>query len=129
MLDADRAQQYMERGQIEVAPLAFMRGRTLNDSFIILDEAQNTTVEQMKMFLTRLGFGSTVVVTGDVTQVDLPRDRRSGLADIEQVLGGIPNIAVVRFSHEDVVRHKLVQRIVEAYRVHEEGDQTWGVRP
>ena len=129
MLDADRAQQYLERGQIEVAPLAFMRGRTLNDSFIILDEAQNTTVEQMKMFLTRLGFGSTVVVTGDVTQVDLPRDRRSGLADIEQVLGGIPNIAVVRFSHEDVVRHKLVQRIVEAYRVHEEGDQTWGVRP
>jgi phosphate starvation-inducible PhoH-like protein len=129
MLDADRAQQYMERGQIEVAPLAFMRGRTLNDSFIILDEAQNTTVEQMKMFLTRLGFGSTVVVTGDVTQVDLPRDRRSGLADIEQVLGGIPNISVVRFSHEDVVRHKLVQRIVEAYRVHEEGDQTWGVRP
>jgi len=129
MLDADRAQQYVERGQIEVAPLAFMRGRTLNDSFIILDEAQNTTVEQMKMFLTRLGFGSTVVVTGDVTQVDLPRDRRSGLADIEQVLGGIPNISVVRFSHEDVVRHKLVQRIVEAYRVHEEGDQTWGVRP
>jgi phosphate starvation-inducible PhoH-like protein len=129
MLDADRAQQYMERGQIEVAPLAFMRGRTLNDSFIILDEAQNTTVEQMKMFLTRLGFGSTVVVTGDVTQVDLPRDRRSGLADIEQVLGGIPNISVVRFSHEDVVRHKLVQRIVESYRVHEEGDQTWGVRP
>jgi len=129
MLDADRAQQYLERGQIEVAPLAFMRGRTLNDSFIILDEAQNTTVEQMKMFLTRLGFGSTVVVTGDVTQVDLPRERRSGLADIEQVLGGIPNIAVVRFSHEDVVRHKLVQRIVEAYRIHEEGDETWGVRP
>ena len=126
MLDADRAQQYMERVQIEVAPLAFMRGRTLNDSFIILDEAQNTTVEQMKMFLTRLGFGSTVVVTGDITQVDLPRDRRSGLADIEQVLGGIPNIAVVRFSHEDVVRHKLVQRIVEAYRVHEEGDNPWG---
>jgi phosphate starvation-inducible PhoH-like protein len=129
MLDADRAQQYLERGQIEVAPLAFMRGRTLNDSFIILDEAQNTTVEQMKMFLTRLGFGSTVVVTGDVTQVDLPRERRRGLADIEQVLGGIPNIAVVRFSHEDVVRHKLVQRIVEAYRIHEEGDETWGVRP
>ncbi len=107
MLDADRAQQYLDRGQIEVAPLAFMRGRTLNDSFIILDEAQNTTIEQMKMFLTRLGVGSTVVVTGDITQVDLPRGRRSGLADIEQVLGGIPNIAVVRFSHEDVVRHKL----------------------
>ena len=124
MLDADRAQQYLERGQIEVAPLAFMRGRTLNDSFIILDEAQNTTEEQMKMFLTRLGFGSKVVVTGDITQVDLPRDRRSGLAGIETVLGGIPNIAVVRFSHEDVVRHKLVQRIVEAYRIHEEGDRS-----
>ncbi len=126
MLDADRAQQYLERGQIEVAPLAFMRGRTLNDSFIILDEAQNTTVEQMKMFLTRLGFGSTVVVTGDVTQVDLPRERRSGLVDIERVLGGIHGIAVVRFSKDDVVRHKLVQRIVEAYRVHEEGDDPWG---
>ncbi len=126
MLDADRAQQYLDRGQIEVAPLAFMRGRTLNDSFIILDEAQNTTIEQMKMFLTRLGFGSTVVVTGDITQVDLPRERRSGLADIEQVLGGIPNIAVVRFSHEDVVRHKLVQHIVEAYRIHEESDHPWG---
>ncbi len=126
MLDADRAQQYLDRGQIEVAPLAFMRGRTLNDSFIILDEAQNTTIEQMKMFLTRLGVGSTVVVTGDITQVDLPRGRRSGLADIEQVLGGIPNIAVVRFSHEDVVRHKLVQHIVEAYRIHEESDHPWG---
>jgi len=126
MLDADQAQQYIDRGQIEVAPLAFMRGRTLNDSFIILDEAQNTTIDQMKMFLTRLGFGSTVVVTGDITQVDLPRGRRSGLADIEQVLGGIPNIAVVRFSHEDVVRHKLVQHIVEAYRIHEESDHPWG---
>jgi len=126
MLDADRAQEYLERGQIEVAPLAFMRGRTLNDSFIILDEAQNTTVEQMKMFLTRLGFGSKVVVTGDITQVDLPRDRRSGLADIEKVLGGIPAIEVVHFSHEDVVRHKLVQHIVEAYRVHEESDNPWG---
>ncbi len=126
MLDADQAQQYIDRGQIEVAPLAFMRGRTLNDSFIILDEAQNTTIEQMKMFLTRLGFGSTVVVTGDITQVDLPRGRRSGLADIEQVLGGIPNIAVVRFSHEDVVRHKLVQHIVEAYRIHEESEHPWG---
>ncbi len=129
MLDADQAQQYIDRGQIEVAPLAFMRGRTLNDSFIILDEAQNTTIEQMKMFLTRLGFGSTVVVTGDITQVDLPRGRRSGLADIEQVLGGIPNIAVVRFSHEDVVRHKLVQHIVEAYRIHEESEHPWGGTP
>ncbi len=128
MLDADRAQEYLERGQIEVAPLAFMRGRTLNDSFIILDEAQNTTVEQMKMFLTRLGFGSTVVVTGDVTQVDLPRERRSGLADIESVLGGVPGIEVVHFSHEDVVRHKLVQRIVEAYRIHEESQEPGGGR-
>ncbi|MSO44390.1 MAG: PhoH family protein [Thermoleophilia bacterium] len=129
MLDADRAQQYLERGQIEVAPLAFMRGRTLNDSFIILDEAQNTTVEQMKMFLTRLGFGSTVVVTGDITQVDLPRERRSGLADIERVLGGIPGIGVVRFTKDDVVRHKLVQSIVEAYRVHEEGENPWSDAP
>ncbi len=121
MLDADRVQQYLERGQIEVAPLAFMRGRTLNDSFIILDEAQNTTPEQMKMFLTRLGFGSKVVITGDITQIDLPRERRSGLVEVGRVLGGIPDIAFVRFGQGDVVRHKLVQRIVEAYRVAEEG--------
>ncbi len=121
MLDADRVQQYLERGQIEVAPLAFMRGRTLNDSFIILDEAQNTTTEQMKMFLTRLGFGSKVVITGDITQIDLPRERRSGLVEVGRVLGGIPDIAFVRFGQGDVVRHKLVQRIVEAYRVAEEG--------
>ena len=115
MLDADRAQQYLERGQIEVAPLAFMRGRTLNDSFIILDEAQNTTIEQMKMFLTRLGFGSTVVVTGDITQVDLPSGQKSGLAEARGLLRGIEGIAFCEFSQVDVVRHPLVQRIVQAY--------------
>jgi phosphate starvation-inducible PhoH-like protein len=120
MLDADRVQGYLERGQIEVAPLAFMRGRSLNDSFIILDEAQNTTEEQMKMFLTRLGFGSRMVVTGDTTQVDLPRDRTSGLIAVQGVLGGVPDIAFVRFDRSDVVRHKLVQSIVDAYRLVEE---------
>ena len=120
MLDADKVQSYLERGQIEIAPLAFMRGRTLNDSFIILDEAQNTTVEQMKMFLTRLGFASRIVVTGDITQIDLPRDRRSGLVRVADVLEGVDDIAFVRFGQGDVVRHRLVQRIVEAYRVAEE---------
>jgi phosphate starvation-inducible protein PhoH and related proteins len=120
MLDADRLTTYMEKGTIEVAPLAFMRGRTLNDSFIILDEAQNTTPEQMQMFLTRLGFGSKVVVTGDVTQIDLARDQASGLIQVQDILGPIDGIAFVRFSHKDVVRHKLVQRIVEAYRQHAE---------
>jgi phosphate starvation-inducible protein PhoH and related proteins len=120
MLDADRLNTYMERGTIEVAPLAFMRGRTLNDSFIILDEAQNTSPEQMQMFLTRLGFGSKVVVTGDVTQVDLPREQASGLIHVQDILGSIDGIAFVRFGHEDVVRHKLVQRIVEAYKLHAE---------
>ena len=120
MLDADRLTSYMEKGAIEVAPLAFMRGRTLNDSFIILDEAQNTSPEQMQMFLTRLGFGSKVVVTGDVTQVDLPRDQASGLVSVQDILGPIEGIAFLRFGHEDVVRHKLVQRIVEAYRRHSE---------
>jgi phosphate starvation-inducible PhoH-like protein len=120
MLDPDKANTYMERGTIEVAPLAFMRGRTLNDSFIILDEAQNTTPEQMQMFLTRLGFGSKVVVTGDVTQVDLPRDQASGLIQVQDILGDVEGIAFVRFGHEDVVRHKLVQRIVEAYKQHTE---------
>src|SRR5439155_26615768 len=100
---------YMDKGIVEVAPLAFMRGRTLNDSFIILDEAQNTSPEQMQMFLTRLGFGSKVVVTGDVTQIDLPREQASGLIGVEQILGAIENIAFIRFSHNDVVRHKLVQ--------------------
>jgi phosphate starvation-inducible PhoH-like protein len=120
MLDAERLNTYMERGTIEVAPLAFMRGRTLNDSFIILDEAQNTSPEQMQMFLTRLGFGSKVVVTGDVTQVDLPREQASGLIHVQDILGSIDGIAFIRFGHEDVVRHKLVQRIVEAYKLHAE---------
>jgi phosphate starvation-inducible protein PhoH and related proteins len=120
MLDGERLNTYMERGTIEVAPLAFMRGRTLNDSFIILDEAQNTSPEQMQMFLTRLGFGSRVVVTGDVTQVDLPREQASGLIHVQDILGSIDGIAFVRFGHEDVVRHKLVQRIVEAYKLHAE---------
>jgi phosphate starvation-inducible PhoH-like protein len=120
MLDAERLNTYMERGTIEVAPLAFMRGRTLNDSFIILDEAQNTSPEQMQMFLTRLGFGSKVVVTGDVTQIDLPREQASGLIQVQDILGTIDGIAFIRFGHEDVVRHKLVQRIVEAYKQHAE---------
>jgi phosphate starvation-inducible PhoH-like protein len=120
MLDAERLNTYMERGTIEVAPLAFMRGRTLNDSFIILDEAQNTSPEQMQMFLTRLGFGSKVVVTGDVTQIDLPREQASGLIHVQDILGSIDGIAFIRFGHEDVVRHKLVQRIVEAYKLHAE---------
>jgi phosphate starvation-inducible protein PhoH and related proteins len=120
MMDPDRLSAYMERGTVEVAPLAFMRGRTLNDSFIILDEAQNTSPEQMQMFLTRLGFGSKVVVTGDVTQVDLPRDQASGLIQVRDILSSIDGIAFVEFSHEDVVRHKLVQRIVEAYKLHAE---------
>ena len=120
MLDADRLAGYMERGTIEVAPLAFMRGRTLNDSFIVLDEAQNTTPEQMQMFLTRLGFGSKMVVTGDVTQIDLPREQASGLIQVRDILAGIDAIGFVEFGNEDVVRHKLVQRIVEAYKLHAE---------
>src|SRR5213082_2685124 len=115
MLDADRLAAYMEKGTIEVAPLAFMRGRTLNDSFIILDEAQNTSPEQMKMFLTRLGFNSKVVVTGDITQIDLDRGQRSGLVVIGDILEHVEGIEFVRFGGEDVVRHKLVQRIVAAY--------------
>jgi phosphate starvation-inducible PhoH-like protein len=118
MLDADKVMRFMETGVVEVAPLAFMRGRTLNDSFIILDEAQNTSPEQMQMFLTRLGFGSKVVVTGDVTQVDLPRDQASGLIQVQQILRDVDGIAFVQFTHQDVVRHKLVQRIVEAYKRH-----------
>jgi phosphate starvation-inducible PhoH-like protein len=120
MLDPDRLAAYMDKGTIEVAPLAFMRGRTLNDSFIILDEAQNTSPEQMQMFLTRLGFGSKVVVTGDVTQIDLPREQASGLIQVQDILGAIDGIAFISFGHEDVVRHKLVQRIVEAYKLHAE---------
>jgi phosphate starvation-inducible protein PhoH and related proteins len=120
MMDGEKLAAYMERGTIEVAPLAFMRGRTLNDSFIILDEAQNTSPEQMQMFLTRLGFGSKVVVTGDVTQIDLPREQASGLIHVQDILGGIDGIGFVRFTHDDVVRHKLVRRIVEAYKRHVE---------
>jgi phosphate starvation-inducible protein PhoH and related proteins len=120
MLDPERLAGYMDRGTIEVAPLAFMRGRTLNDSFIVLDEAQNTTPEQMQMFLTRLGFGSKMVVTGDVTQIDLPREQASGLIQVRDILAGIDGIAFVEFGNEDVVRHKLVQRIVEAYKRHAE---------
>jgi phosphate starvation-inducible protein PhoH and related proteins len=122
MMDLDRAQGLLSRGQIEVAPLAFMRGRTLNDSFVILDEAQNTTGEQMRMFLTRLGYNSKAVVTGDVTQVDLPEGKSSGLAEAEHLLGGIPGLAFCRFTDVDVVRHPLVQKIVVAY---EERDARW----
>jgi phosphate starvation-inducible protein PhoH and related proteins len=118
MLDPDRVNGYFERGVIEVAPLAFMRGRTLNDSFVILDEAQNTSPEQMKMFLTRLGFNSRMVVTGDVTQIDLPTDQRSGLIVVRDILDSVKDISFVNFGGEDVVRHKLVQRIVAAYDEH-----------
>ena len=115
MLGAETYQKYLERGDIEVAPLAYMRGRTLDDSFIILDEAQNTSREQMKMFLTRLGFGSKIVITGDETQIDLPADKVSGLREAVRVLDGVEDIAIMRLSSADVVRHVLVQRIVEAY--------------
>ncbi len=115
MLGAETFQKYQERGSIEVAPLAYMRGRTLDDSFIILDEAQNTTKEQMKMFLTRLGFGSKIVITGDVTQIDLPSDKTSGLKDAVRVLEGVKDIAITRLTSADVVRHALVQEIINAY--------------
>ncbi len=115
MLGAETFQKYQERGSIEVAPLAYMRGRTLDDSFIILDEAQNTTREQMKMFLTRLGFGSKIVITGDVTQIDLPDEKVSGLKDAVQVLDGVKDIAICRLTSADVVRHALVQQIINAY--------------
>jgi phosphate starvation-inducible PhoH-like protein len=115
MMDIDRAARLIDRGVIEVAPLAFMRGRTLNDSFVILDEAQNTTPEQMKMFLTRLGFDSKAVVTGDITQVDLPTERKSGLVDALRVLQNVDDIGKMRFTEADVVRHPLVQSIIRAY--------------
>ena len=115
MLGAETYQRYVERGNIEVAPLAYMRGRTLDDSFIILDEAQNTTGEQMKMFLTRLGFNSKLVITGDVTQIDLPEGKKSGLKEAVRILRGIDDIAVFRFTEKDVVRHRLVQDIIKAY--------------
>jgi phosphate starvation-inducible PhoH-like protein len=115
MLDADKLERFLEKGIIEVAPLAFMRGRTLNDSFVILDEAQNTTSEQMKMFLTRLGFNSKAVITGDITQIDLPSGKRSGLIEALEICGKIEGIGVVPFSEKDVVRHNLVQQIIRAY--------------
>lgn len=118
MMDAEKSASLTERGVIEIAPLAYMRGRTLNDSFVILDEAQNTSPEQMKMFLTRLGFGSKIVITGDITQVDLPRGL-SGLKQVRAILGGIPGMEFCDLSAKDVVRHKLVQRIVSAYGAHE----------
>ena len=124
MMSGDKLAALIEKAEIEIAPLAYMRGRTLNDSFIILDEAQNTTPEQIKMFLTRLGFGSRMVVTGDVTQIDLPRGRQSGLALVPEVLGEIPDISFVVFDHRDVVRHKLVQRIVAAYKDYGDRDQS-----
>ncbi len=120
MLGAETFQKYQERGSIEVAPLAYMRGRTLDDSFIILDEAQNTTKEQMKMFLTRLGFNSKMVVTGDITQIDLPDGKKSGLLQAMRILKNIPDIAVNEFTEKDVVRHKLVQDIIKAYEKSEE---------
>jgi phosphate starvation-inducible PhoH-like protein len=120
VLDPDRVERYIEKSIIEIAPIAFMRGRTLNDAFVILDEAQNTTSEQMKMFLTRLGFNSKAVVTGDITQIDLPEGRRSGLVEATEVVGRVPGISFVYFTERDVVRHSLVQRIIRAY---EEFDQ------
>jgi phosphate starvation-inducible PhoH-like protein len=115
MLDADKLERFLEKGIVEVAPLAFMRGRTLNDSFVILDEAQNTTSEQMKMFLTRLGFNSKAVITGDITQIDLPTGKRSGLVEAIEVVGRIEGIAFINFDERDVVRHNLVQQIIKAY--------------
>jgi phosphate starvation-inducible PhoH-like protein len=118
MLEPEKVNQHLERGVIEVAPLAFMRGRTLSDAFIILDEAQNTTPEQIKMFLTRLGFNSKMVVTGDITQIDLERDQKSGLVTVGDILEGVDDIQFIRLGQADVVRHKLVQRIVAAYDQH-----------
>jgi phosphate starvation-inducible PhoH-like protein len=127
MLDVERVARYLERGTIEIAPIAYMRGRTLNDSFVILDEAQNTTSEQMKMFLTRLGFGSKAVITGDITQIDLPTGRASGLIEAIKVVGSIEGIEFIHFDERDVVRHKLVQQIVKAYDAYSNGNAA--VRP
>ena len=129
MLGFDRVTRLIERNVIEVAPLAFMRGRTLNDAFIILDESQNTTVEQMKMFLTRIGFGSTAVITGDVTQTDLPRNTRSGLRHVIEVLRDVEGISFTFFNAKDVVRHQLVQRVVKAYEAYEAREQKAERRP
>ena len=124
MLDVERVARYIERGTIEIAPIAFMRGRTLNDSFVILDEAQNTTSEQMKMFLTRLGFGAKAVITGDITQIDLPLGRTSGLVEAMKVVSAIEGISFIYFDERDVVRHKLVQQIVKAYEKFTDGTGT-----
>jgi phosphate starvation-inducible PhoH-like protein len=123
MVEPEGAQRLLERQAVEVAPLAFMRGRTLNSSFIILDEAQNSTPEQMKMFLTRIGFGSTVVITGDVTQIDLPRERPSGLRQVIEVLKDIEGISFIFFNARDVVRHPMVQRVVTAYERFEKNSE------
>lgn len=124
MLGPDSYAKYLERGSIEVAPLAYMRGRTLDDSFIILDEAQNTSKEQMKMFLTRLGFGSKIVITGDITQIDIPSEKVSGLKEAMRILNKVDDIAICKFSESDVVRHKIVQQIIKAYEKDEEKQQT-----
>jgi phosphate starvation-inducible PhoH-like protein len=126
MMDVEKATRLIERGVIEVAPLAFMRGRTLNDAFVILDEAQNTTSEQMKMFLTRLGFGSKAVVTGDITQIDLPQARMSGLVEVLKIVKDVDGIGFIYFDDRDVVRHKLVQQIVKAYEAHTNGSRSNG---
>ena len=126
MIDADKLDRFLEKNIIEVAPIAFMRGRTLNESFVILDEAQNTTSEQMKMFLTRLGFNSKAVVTGDITQIDLPSGRRSGLVEALEVVDNIEGIGFVHFNERDVVRHNLVQQIIRAYEEFEAGQSTRG---
>jgi phosphate starvation-inducible PhoH-like protein len=123
MMELDRVERLIERGTIEVAPIAFMRGRTLNDAFVILDEAQNTTSEQMKMFLTRLGFGSKAVITGDVTQIDLPTGRASGLVEAMKIVGGVEGIAFIHFDEKDVVRHSLVQAIEKAYEAYGGGSR------
>ncbi len=120
MMEVDRANRLVERGEIEIAPLAYMRGRTLNDSFVILDEAQNATSEQMKMFLTRMGFHSKTVITGDITQVDLPTERVSGLIEVQEILSDVPGIRFVYFTEKDVVRHRLVQDVIKAYERYEE---------
>ena len=122
MLEVERVERLLERGNVEIAPLAFMRGRTLNDSFVILDEAQNTTAEQMKMFLTRIGFGAKAVVNGDITQIDLPTGKASGLVEAVKIVSGVEGISFVHFDDRDVVRHKLVQSIVKAYEAHQSGN-------
>ena len=128
MMGVDAYQRLVERGAVEVAPLAYMRGRTLNDAFIILDEAQNTTSEQMKMFLTRMGMGSKMVITGDVTQIDLPMGKKSGLVEALEVLKNVNDIAIVKLSHRDVVRHELVQAIVRAYEKYAQKPQKYKPR-